>query len=392
MDLDYILNHLGEERERYGGAVSPPIVQSSIFAFPTVDAMRAGFRDEYAEHLYTRGNNPTVAILRKKLASLEGSEDCLVFASGSAAMSAAVFACIRSGDHVVCVAKPYSWTRSLLRDLLPKFGVMASFVDATSITNIALALTASTRLIVLESPNSMTFEQQDLAAVARLARERGISTICDNSYATPLHQRPIEHGIDLVVHSATKYLNGHSDVLAGVLCGSEARLREVFSGPFMTFGAIPSPHDAWLLLRGLRTLAVRMQRVDASTRVVLAWLEQHPQVRKVHAPHARDYPQSELTSRQLSHASGMLSIDLDVPDVAAVERFCNALRRFLMTVSWGGYESLMLPVCAVFPCDAPLRPSGGLPLSLVRLSIGLEDPTVLIADLEGGFAAALGKD
>lgn len=386
MDLDYILNHLGEERERYHGAVAPPIIQSSIFAFPRVEKMREGFRDEFATHLYTRGNNPTVAILRKKLAALEGSEDALVFSSGAAAMAAAVFACVSAGDHVACIAKPYSWTRSLLRDLLSRFGVSVTFVDGVDEDDFAAALKSTTRLIVLESPNSMTFEQQDLAAIAKLATSRGIRTICDSSYATPLNQQPIVLGIDLVVHSATKYLNGHSDVVAGVLCGGEALLREVFRGPFMTFGAIPSPHDAWLLLRGLRTLAVRMERIGATTMRVLAYLEAHPRVRRVYAPHASDHPQAELTRRQLRHASGMLSIDLDVPDVAAVERFCNGLQRFLMTVSWGGYESLQFPVCAVFPPDSPLRPAEGLPLSLVRLSIGLEDSTVLIADLEAAFA------
>lgn len=381
-DLSHILNHLGEEREAYHGAVSPPLVQSSIFAFPTVAAMREGFRDEYANHLYTRGNNPTVAILRKKLAALEGAEDCLVFASGAAAMAAGISAFVRAGDHVVCVARPYSWTRGLLRDLLPKFGVTTSFVDGTEVANFEAALTPSTRLIVLESPNSMTFEQQDLAGVAALARERGILTLCDNSHATPLNQSPLALGIDLVAHSATKYLNGHSDVVAGALCGREALLRDVFKGPYMTFGAILSPHDAWLMIRGLRTLGVRVERIAATTAKVMAFLEGHPRVRRLHAPHAGDNPQLALTHAQLRGASGLMSIELDVDDVAAVERFCDGLKRFLMTVSWGGYESLAMPVCAVFPAGASLHPAGALPLNLVRLSIGLEDADALIADLD----------
>ena len=386
MDLSYILNHLGEEREGYHGAVSPPVMQSSIFAYPTVAKMRSGFADEFAEHLYTRGNNPTVAILRRKMAALEGAEDCLAFGSGAAAISAAVFACIRAGDHVVCVARPYSWTRSLLRDLLPKFGVATTFVDGTEVVNFEEAITDATRLIVLESPNSMTYEQQDLAAVAELARGRGIRTLCDNSFATPLNQSPIALGIDLVAHSATKYLNGHSDVVAGMLCGSEALLREVFKGPYMTFGSILSPHDAWLLIRGMRTLAVRMERVAATTLRVIDFLESHPKVRRVHHPHASDNPQLGLTRRQLSGASGMITIDLAADSIAAVERFCDSMKRFLMTVSWGGYESLAFPVCAVFPPDAPLRATAALPLSLVRLSIGLEDADVLIEDLDQALA------
>ncbi|PZQ19480.1 MAG: cystathionine beta-lyase [Rhodanobacter denitrificans] len=381
MDLSYILNHLGEDRDRYHGAVAPPLVQSSIFAFPTVAKMRAGFRDEYAGHVYTRGNNPTVAMLRAKLAALEGAEDCLVFGSGAAAIAAGVIACVGQGDHVVCVARPYSWTRSLLQDFLPRFGVEASFVDGTEVAAFESALTARTRLIVLESPNSMTFEQQDLAAVATLARQRGIRTLCDNSHATPLNQSPIALGIDLVAHSATKYLNGHSDVVAGALCGPADLLRGVFKGPYMTLGAILSPHDAWLMLRGLRTLQIRMERVAASTRTVLTWLESQPRIRRVWSPQAAANPQFGLTERQLHGASGLITIDLDAEDVAAVERFCDGLTRFLMTVSWGGYESLAFPVCAVFPPAAPLRPARGLPLSLVRLSIGLEDPAVLIDDL-----------
>ena len=299
MDLSHILNHLGEERENYHGAVAPPLVQSSIFAFPTVSDMRAGFTDEYANHLYTRGNNPTVSILRKKVAALEGAEDCLAFASGAAAMAAAVFASVRSGDHAICVAKPYSWTRSLLRDLLPRYGVFSSFVDGTEPANFAQAIRPETRLIVLESPNSITFEQQDLRAVADMARARGIRTLCDNSFATPLNQSPLAHGIDLVVHSATKYLNGHSDVVAGMLCGSEAILREVFKGPYMTFGSILSPHDAWLMIRGLRTLGVRMERIAATTLKVLSFAEAHSRIRRVHHPFASDNPQLRLSQRQL---------------------------------------------------------------------------------------------
>jgi cystathionine beta-lyase/cystathionine gamma-synthase len=387
MDLSYILNHLGEERENYRGAVSPPIFQSSIFAFADVAAMRDAFRDEYQRTTYTRGNNPTVEILRKKVAALEGAEDCLMFGSGAGAVAAGVMASVSAGDHVICVQRPYSWTRTLLRDLLARFGVTHTFIDGTDIANFEQAIKPETKLIVLESPNSMTFEQQDLAAVAKLARERGIRTLCDNSYASPLNQSPLALGIDLVAHSATKYLNGHSDVVAGALCGDEKILREVFKGPFMTCGAILSPHDAWLMIRGLRTLAVRMQRIAATTQAVLAFLERHPRIEKLHYPHSAANPQFALTQQQTRGASGLLTIQVRANDVAGVERFCNAIKRFLMTVSWGGYESLMFPVCVVHPAQAPLKSGGALPLNLVRLSIGLEEPEVLIADLEQALAA-----
>jgi len=387
MDLSYILNHLGEDRAIYRGAVSPPIFQSSIFAFETVDAFRQGFRDEFRRTTYTRGNNPTVEILRKKVAALEGAEECLMFGSGAAAVSAAVMASVAAGDHVVCVQRPYSWTRAVIRDLLGKFGVASTFVDGTDVANFEAALTPQTKLIVLESPNSMTFELQDLAAVAQLAKARGIRTLCDNSYASPLNQSPIALGIDLVAHSATKYLNGHSDVVAGALCGPEAILREVFRGPYMTAGAILAPHDAWLMIRGLRTLPVRLERIAATTQKLLGFLEQHPKIERIYYPQASGNPQFGLSQSQMRGASGLLTLDLRAPDVAGLERFCNALERFLMTVSWGGYESLAFPVCAVHPQTAPLRPAGALPLSLVRLSIGLEEPEVLRADLERALAA-----
>jgi cystathionine beta-lyase/cystathionine gamma-synthase len=388
MDLSWILNHLGEDREQYFGAVAPPIVQSSIFAFPTVAKMREAFRDELAAHVYTRGNNPTVEILRRKVAALEGAEDCLMFGSGAGAISAAVIGSLRAGDHAICVARPYSWTRSVLYTMLGRFGVTTTFIDGTDIANFENALTDQTRLIVCESPNSMTFEQQDLAAVAALAKSRGIRTLCDNSWATPLNQSPIALGIDLVAHSATKYLNGHSDVVAGALCASEKIIRDVFRGPFMTLGAILSPHDAWLMIRGLRTLPIRLQRIAQTTQQVLAFVKGHARIEHVYYPTDTSNPQFALSQQQMRGGSGLLTLRLRVGDVAGVERFCDALKRFLMTVSWGGYESLLFPVCAVHPANAPVTGGGGsLPLSLVRLSIGLEEPEVLIADLEQALAA-----
>lgn len=383
-DLSYILNHLGEEdRARHRGAVSPPVYQSSIFAFDTVAAMRAGFGDELDTTLYTRGNNPTVEILRKKLAALEGAEDALLFGSGAAAIAAGVMAGLHAGDHVVCVQKPYSWTRSLIRDFLGRFGVSHSFVDARETSAIEAALMPQTRLIVLESPNTMTYEQQDLAAVATLARARGIRTLLDNSYATPLNQRAIALGIDLVAHSATKYLNGHSDVVAGVLCGSKALIREVFEGPYMTLGAMLSPHDAWLMIRGLRTLPIRMQQIAATTQAVIAFLQAHPKVERIWYPHDPADPQHALSARQTRGASGLLSFTIRCDSTLAIERFCDALQRFLMTVSWGGYESLLFPVAAVYPPATKVAEprAGTVPVNLVRLSIGLEEADVLIADL-----------
>ena len=383
MDLSYIINQLGEDRAKYENAVVPPIYQTAQFVHDTVADMRAHVADEFANHVYTRGNNPTTEILRAKLAALEGAESALVFGSGAAAMAAGVLASVRAGDHVVSVAKPYSWTKTLLRKFLPRFGVAVDFVDATDTQAVEDALRRESKLIVLESPNSLTYEQQDLAAIAKLAQARGVRTICDNSYATPLGQSPIALGIDLVAHSGTKYLNGHSDVLVGVLCGSEALMREVFAGPFMTLGAILAPHDAWLVLRGLRTFPARMAQVAETTSHVVAFLAKQPKVRRLYYPQHATYEQGALTRTQLKAGNGLLSIELDC-DLAGVDRFCDALQRFEMAASWGGYESLCFPVAGVRDWRG-YENQATVPVTLVRLSIGLESADVLIAD----FAQAL---
>jgi cystathionine beta-lyase/cystathionine gamma-synthase len=218
MDISYILNELGEDRSLHYGAVTPPMYQSSNFCFPNIAAMRGSLAHEMDVPFYTRGNNPTVSILREKLAALEGAEEALVFASGSAAVAAAVMSGLKLGDHVVCVQKPYSWTAKLLKNLLGRFGVESSFIDGTEVSHWEEACKSNTKMFILESPNSMTFELQDIPAVAALAKSKGIRTVIDNSYASPLNQQPIAMGIDIVVHSASKYLSGHSDMVAGVLC------------------------------------------------------------------------------------------------------------------------------------------------------------------------------
>lgn len=379
IDLSHILTHLGEDRERGFDAVVPPIVQSGNFTYPTVAAMRAVVQHEFERPLYTRGYNPTVAMLREKVAALEGAEDALVFSSGSAAIAAAVIAHVKAGDHIVCVHKPYSWTRKLLAELLARFGVEHSFVDGTDAENYRRAIRPNTTLFILESPNSLTFELQDIAAVCAIAKEHGIVTLCDNSFSSPLFQHPIALGCDMVAHSATKYLNGHSDVVAGVLAGSKARMRQVMSRELMTLGAAPSPHDAWLLMRGLRTLELRVNRSADSAEQVARFLEVHPKVKRVHWPGLASHPQHALALRQMKRVAGLMTIELEAPDVAAVERFCDGLQRFLIAVSWGGHESLQWPVCAL---QGPSGYYTDLPFTMVRLYIGLEDADALIADLE----------
>jgi len=221
LDTSYILNEFAEDREHYFSAIAPPIMQTSNFAFTSVDEMRKAFADEYSTYLYSRGLNPTVDILRKKLAALDEAEDCLVFSSGAAAIFAAVLANVKSGDHIISVNKPYTWAQKMFDKILVRFDVTTTYVDGCDINNFGNAIKPNTSLIYLESPNSWDYKLQDLKAVADLARRDNIVTVCDNSYCTPFYQKPIKFGIDLVLQSATKYVSGHSDTVAGVLSGSK---------------------------------------------------------------------------------------------------------------------------------------------------------------------------
>ena len=385
MHLSEILNHLGESREHYFNAVSPPVIQSSNFAFQSLAEFRQAFTDELAHHVYSRGNNPTVNILRQKLAALEKAEDCLVFSSGVSAIAAAVMANVRNGSHVVCVQSPYSWTKILLQDYLPRFGVEHTFVDGRDLSLIEQAIRPQTSLIYLESPNSLTFELQNLAACAEIARRHGIITCVDNSYCSPIFQNPIELGIDLVVHSGTKYLNGHSDVVMGVLCGSKPMVKKIFETEYMTLGGILSPHDAALAIRGLRTLELRMHRSDSSSLKIAQFLEGHPKVDKVLHPLLPSFPQYELAKQQMRGAGGLFSFYLKADAIEKAEAFFERLQYFLLAVSWGGHESLILPAAAFY--KIPGRKNSPLPWNLVRLYIGLEDPEWLIEDLEKALEA-----
>ena len=376
MDLSYILNHLGEGREDYFNAVAPPVMQTSNFAFSTVEAMRRGLREEFSYPAYTRGVNPTVEMLREKMAALEGAEDALVFASGSGAIASAIMSNVNSGDHIVSVRDPYTWTNTLFSKLLPGFGVETTFVDGRNAVNFERAIRPNTRLLYLESPNSFTFELQDLRAVSEIAKGNGVLTMIDNSYSSPLYQQPLKLGIDLSIHSATKYIGGHSDTVGGIVCGSRKMMRQIFDSGYMTLGGVAAPFNAWLLLRGLRTLELRMKRSSDSAAKVIQFLERERAVEKIYYPLHEGNPQFELARRQMIKAGGLFTAAIRAGSIKEVEGFCNRLKRFLLAVSWGGHESLIMPRCLEMAPDS--KEDG---YNLVRFYIGLEDPEVLIEDL-----------
>ena len=231
------------------------------------------------------------------MAALDNAEDCLIFNSGAAAIFTAVFANIKSGDHIISVEKPYTWAQNMFNNILPRFNVSVTYVDGRNIENFKNALRSNTAVIYLESPNSWTFYLQDLQAVAKLARSKKIITICDNSYCTPLYQKPIDYGIDLVLQSATKYINGHSDVVAGVLTGSQAMVKKIFNSEYMNMGIGTTPFNAWLMIRGLRTLPLRLTRISETTKEVVHFLKNHEKVEELIFPFDKDFPQYDLAKK-----------------------------------------------------------------------------------------------
>lgn len=383
MNISYIINELGEDRENYFNAVAPPIVQTSNFKVNTVAELSALFEDEYSGYLYSRGLNPTVEILRKKLAALDAAEDCLVFNSGAAAIFASVLANVKAGDHIVSVEKPYTWAQRLFDVILPRFGVTTTYIDGTQIENFERAILPNTTIIYLESPNSWDFKLQDLRAVAELARSENILTIIDNSYCTPLYQRPIEWGIDIAMQTATKYIGGHSDTVGGVLTGTRAMMKKIFDSEYNNIGSGIQPFNAWLLIRGLRTLPTRLDRITVTTQKIGAFLKQHPQVEGILFPFDESFPQYALARQQMKGACGLLSFYVRATTADQIVQFCESLQHIMMAVSWGGHESLILPRCA------SLRPGEFDPAKkehrMLRLYTGLEDPDYLTEDLQQAF-------
>ena len=383
-DISYIINHLGEDHASYFNAIAPPIIQTSNFAFETVDDLRKAFEDEMGGYLYSRGLNPTVDILRKKLAALDGAEDALVFNNGAAAIFAGVVANVKAGDHVLSVHHPYTWTAHLFDKILSRFGVTVTYADGSDAAAFLSHVKPNTTFIYLESPNSWWLDIQDLKAIADFAKPRGIVTMIDNTYCTPIYQRTIDFGIDIAMQTATKYIGGHSDTLGGVLSGSSEMMRKIFLSEYLCAGNGIQPFNAWLLLRGLRTLPARLERITQSTLKVLEFLKTVPQVESLIFPLDPTFSQYELAKRQMKGASGLISFYIKADNIELIEKFCNSLKAFRMAVSWGGHESLIIPKCAgikqsEFDVNNPTH-------RLIRLYIGLEEPDFLIKDLSKGFS------
>lgn len=383
MDMTEILHHMGEHSLPMH-AVAPPIFQSSIFCFDNFDDFRSALANEAESYIYSRGNNPTVNLCEEKIAALEHAERAKLVSSGVAAISSAIMAYLKQGDHAVCVGSAYGWAGYMFHTFLKRFGVDVTFVEGSRIGDFEDAIRPNTRVIYLESPCSFTFTLQPLKQVAALAKKHGIRTIIDNTWATPVYQNPLDMGIDIVVHSASKYLGGNSDVVAGVICGSSADITHIFNSEFMPLGPVPDPFMAWLILRNLRTLHVRMPIHYRNALGLAEFLETRDEVESVLYPMLPSFPQYELAKEQMRGGSGLFSFRLKTRDPEKVKRFANHVRYFKLAVSWGGYESLLDPNLVSYKTDAECPEDR---MSLIRVHAGLETLDLLKADLAAALDA-----
>jgi methionine-gamma-lyase len=363
-------------------SVAPPIFQTANFAADSAESFLAAATEPRHAGFYTRYANPTHAQAEAVIASLEGAESSLLLGSGMAAISTAVLALVSKGEHVVAQKSHYAGTLGLLRDFATRFGVETTFVDQTRPAEFERAIRPTTRLIVLETPTNPTAEVTDLRAVARLARDRGIVTAVDNTFATPINQRPLELGCDLVLHSATKYLGGHSDLVMGAVAGSRGLVEKVWKTSTL-LGAAVNALDSWLLLRGLRTLPLRVKAHNANALAIARFLASHSKVQRVHYAGLESHPQHALARSQMSGFGGTLSFELKAGYDGA-EKLISRMKLARRAASLGGVESLVSHIPAMWAKSATseqLREMGIAP-GLVRLSIGIEDERDLVADLE----------
>ncbi|MDP4087257.1 MAG: PLP-dependent aspartate aminotransferase family protein [Bacillota bacterium] len=376
---EHICAHLGDEYERFHGAVVPPIYQNSLFVFNDLDQLAKAMKDEQNSYLYWRGTNPTVEIVEKKIAALEKGEKCKLFSSGMAAISSAILTFIKAGDHVLSISNIYGPTTKFLT-YIEKFGISHTNTFDTELDIIESLIQPNTKIIYLESPTTMNFKLVNLKAISNLAKQRGIKTIIDNTWATPIFQNPITYGIDIIVHSVSKYLGGHSDLVGGALITSKEIMDHLFYHEYQLLGGVMPPYEAWLLMRGLRTLPIRMKAHQESGLKIASFLKNHPSVKKVNYPGLKNSPDYELGKQQLTGYSGLMSFELENNSYESVRKVINRLKYFKIGVSWGGFESLVISPNYGYNSEQLL--SSGVDPGLIRISVGLENVDELIEDLQ----------
>ncbi|EKE84760.1 trans-sulfuration enzyme family protein [Idiomarina xiamenensis] len=377
--------HAGRAHDDPHGALVAPLYQSATFTFANSQQGSERFAGDAQGYIYSRLGNPTVTELEQKMAVLEAAAT----ATGMGAVSAAMLAFLKQGDHILVAKAIYGCSFALFSELFTRFGISVDFVDMTTPQSVAKAMRDNTRLLFLETPANPHLQVIDIAAIADIGHQYGARVVVDNTFMTPLFQRPREQGADIVIHSATKYLNGHGDVVAGVICGNEDDIALIKSTTLKDMGATISPHDAWLILRGLKTLDVRMQRHMQNAQQVADFLQQHKAVATLYFPGCADHPAQALMGTQMHAAGAVIAFELE-GDEAQARRFLDALQLITLAVSLGDAESLIQHPASMThsPFTPEARQAAGISDTLVRLSVGLEAIEDILADLAQALAVA----
>ena len=374
--------------EKRNGPVAPEIYQTSTFEVTdNEEQIRVTTTDRY----YTRWGNPTITLAEQTVGALEGTEAALVFASGMGAITTTILSLLRARDHIVAQREVYGGVAKFFSEWLPKLGIETTFVDTTEYEQHARAIRPNTKLLYLESPTNPALRVVDMKRTSALAKQRGLISLIDSTFGTPINQHPAEYGIDLVMHSGTKYLSGHADLTCGVVCGRRELIDEI-GETRKTLGNCMDPHAAWLLIRGLKTLAVRVARQNENALRVAEFLEQHAKVRRVHYPFLKSHPQYAIAREEMSGGSGMVTFEVEGTGDDA-RRVSEAMRLFTLATSLGGVESLVsIPVLTSHAMiSAELREKMGVTEQMVRLSVGIESAEDLIEDLERALETVSGR-
>ena len=368
------------------GALSAPLYQTSTFSIANAAQGAARFAGEEQGFIYTRLGNPTTQELEQKVAQLENCEAAAATATGMGAVSASVLSFLQQGDHLVASSALYGCTFAFFAHMLPRFGIEVTFVDMTNEAELRGAVKANSKMIFAETPINPTMAVLDLSLIADVAKQHQLISVIDNTFLTPLLQQPTSFGIDIVVHSATKYLNGHGDVVAGLVCGTEEHINLIKMTVLKDIGATISPHDAWLINRGLKTLAVRMERHCASAQVVAEYLEQHPLVSQVYYPGLKSHPGHQFIGSQMKAAGGVIAFEIK-GSLEDGETFINNTQLCTLAVSLGDAETLIQHPASMThsPYTPEERAAAGISDGLIRLSVGLEDVNDIINDLKTAF-------
>ena len=379
--------HAGQHADPQTGAHNTPIYQTSTFAFKNVQDGSAKFAGEKEGYIYTRLGNPTQNALEEKMAALEGAEAAIATASGMAAISSSVMAVAFAGDHILAHDCLYGCTHSLMEEILPRYGIEVTFADLSDLDNVDENMQDNTKLVYLETPSNPTLNLVDIEEVSKKAHAAGAKVIVDNTFMTPYLQSPLELGADMVVHSATKYIGGHGDAIAGVIAGKEEMLADIRMTTLKDFGGIISPFNAWLLLRGLKTLPIRVDKHTQNAMEVAEFLEAHDKVEKVFYPGLESHPQHDLAKKQASGFGSMISFELKGGHSAG-EKMMNNVELATLAVSLGDVDTLIQHPASMTHAPVPReeRLAAGITDGLVRISIGIEDVEDIIADLENSLS------